>query len=61
MLTVQRYAPNGDVSIKCGSKTVDMAAFQKLGYDGMTKVNSNMPSADTIVSWAKTILGGGSI
>ena len=53
------YAPNGEVSITCGGKTVDMKAFQKMGYDGMTTVSGNMPSADTIVGWAKTILGGG--
>jgi len=55
------YAPQGDVKITCGGKTIDIAGFQKMGYDAQTKVNGNMPSADTIVSWAQTILGGGRV
>lgn len=50
------YAPQGDTTISCGGKKLSMAQFQELGYDKATTVHPTLPSASTIVGWAKALL-----
>jgi hypothetical protein len=53
------YAPGANVSIAChdGREALSFSEFQKLGYDPTTVVRGDMPSADTIIAWAKALLG----
>lgn len=50
------YSPNKSPPIKCGGKSVTLQQFQSMGYDKMTTTSTSMPSADTIIQWAKSLL-----
>lgn len=50
------YAPDGNVTISCGSQTIDAATFHSRGYDRGTVVRSGLPSNETIIAWAQTLL-----
>lgn len=50
------YAPQGSAQVHCGGTKMPVAQYQKMGYDAGTTVRSDMPSAATIVGWAKQLL-----
>eukprot|EP00041_Stephanoeca_diplocostata_P024838 m.639093 g.639093 ORF g.639093 m.639093 type:complete len:968 (-) comp22611_c1_seq2:259-3162(-) len=50
------YVPDANPKIICANNALNFSAFQQQGYDKTSTVSGDMPSADTIVGWAKTLL-----
>lgn len=50
------YVPDAYAKIACGGNTVHFKQFQSKGYDTSSKISGSMPSADTIISWARDML-----
>ena len=50
------YAPSADATVVCGGTTENASVFFANGYDRGSIVRGDMPSADTIVDWAKKLL-----
>ena len=55
------YVPNGVAKVQCAGTTIDFPKFQQLGYDPLSRVSGDMPSAETVIGWAKDLLNTPSI
>ena len=54
------YVPGGKAYFSCGhheSKNVSLAEVISRGYDRGTTLRADMPSADQVAAWARTLLG----